>query len=529
MKTIYFSIHADANLIFSESPKSLQSHKVVDYIPGSAVWGALASRLYQSDNYDEQQLWELLQNEHLQVLNGYKAVKQNSLDLRSLPVPLSWNKNKYACQKDFHRIYNTTKAWPDINPFQPKQQRGGYVGGQQIIDITTETTVKTAIDFTTKAAKEGHLYGYQSIAKEQCFIMPLRVDDNYICSDLQTRIIRHLTAITHLGRSRSGEFGQVSITQLPAPVKIPVNVNVESKDTVIWCTSDIYLPNGLDPIAPFKFCGISSLDNVQIDWSRSAVQRKQIRLYNRKRAGFDSVLDVLTKGSVLVLTQPIPHDTAQLLQAHGLGRKRQLGLGEVVVNPVWSQFAELDLQLQISQDNTSKTLVFSGIDFPEAPGFAATTTNEVLPIVDSIFITRLREKQARDEIVVGVNSTLLFDIATFIQSARQQSADVLPNVAFGPSPSQWRKIVRHCERFKGNQKKMFTGLFAQVDPVINHKIKDWQICLKDGTTLINHLELLWQNHSVATIQKVAKTLAQFDTSNNNGLHRLTQFNQQHVS
>ena len=275
-----------------------QQHQCLGYVPGSALWGALACQLYEHGAFPEDMLWHLLHNDTCQFGMAIPCKVQLIYIYRPFPVSSAWVQNKYAPKTD-DTLYNLAQGLPQLGStqtFQAKKLSASFIGADlEMISPQLMTTVKTAIDRTTKTAQDSQLFGYQAIAAGVEFIAPVRFDDSQVDASVQASIMQTLCSITHLGRSRSGEFGEVSIESLSMPSQLPETVDTTQKLNVLWCISDVYLPNGLDMTAPLKYAAGADLDGISIDWSKSIVTRRQVRNFNRVRGGFDSTMDVIQR------------------------------------------------------------------------------------------------------------------------------------------------------------------------------------------------------------------------------------------
>lgn len=497
MITHYLKIIARSALIFSESPRTGQQHHSLDYVPGTALWGALASRLYESGAFPEDMLWHLLHSEACQLGNGYPAQLTDDALHRTLPVSSAWTMNKYAEQAE-PALYNLAQGFPQLRDgqaFQPKKLSASFVGeGLQLHKSNFVTSVKTAINRDTKTAQEGQLYGYQAIPSGVTFVAAVRFDEQQIEAQLQDAILRSLSEITHLGRSRSGEFGEVAIEILGQPEQTPAALDTTQRLNVLWCLSDVYLPNGLNFSAPLQHASSEDVDNINIDWAKSVITRRQVRLFNRARGGFDSTLDVIEKGSVIVLEQPIAHGSAQYISQSGLGRMRQCGFGEVMFVPPWYAHSQLSSDVMPAFVSFKVAQASSSVEAPAAQQEA------------SAFIHRLTERSEQRFIGTGANRDDIYAIVEFMLSARR-SHNIPVNKSMGPSTTQWRNVLRMCE-FSADNKALNQALFGE-DGLISKATKNhqWQITNKQGTTLADYLKDKWHHADGKGLARTIKLLA----------------------
>lgn len=492
MKTLYFLLTAKSPLIFNESPKTTTQHLALDYIPGSAVLGAVLAKEYGKRKRVDNTIWQIFYNDTVQFRNGYIAQESSECISRCLPNASAWNTNKYDQKAKHKQLFNACQGFPIFTSgsyFQPQPKKGHYFSSDlNEIKVGMTTVVKTAIDRITKTAAESQLYGYSAITEGQKFILPIVINKLNTSDDFVSDIVETVCSITHLGRSRTGEFGEVNISLLEHSADdIPIaesntntsvaNVNID----VIWCISDLYLPNGLNHQQPFKFCGVDAINEYQINWDKSVIKRNQISLFNRKRGGFDSTLDVIKKGSVIVLKQALPDEVRNNINTTGLGRRRCDGFGEVILNPAWFYSKEVRAEdCQYSSKITLKNEV----------------TQSLLEETD--FIKALKARVLTNVAPLVSNAGLVKGIVEFYLSSRRANK-VPERESFGPSGTQWHTLSQTCREYAANDQSntLAEKLFGKEGLISKQtKMKDWQIKNEDDITFSDYLQkLICSNHS----------------------------------
>ncbi len=160
MNTQHFNIQLKQPLIVSQQAATAGQHQSLDYIPGSAILGMVASQLYA----------QLTPEEALQVFHSGAVRFSDALPVHqgqtAYPVPLCWHHSKGT---DYHRkdcldpkeIYDVSrKDRAQLAGKQPVQLRQFYVTEQgRRWQPNKVQTLKTAIDADKNSAADGQLFG----------------------------------------------------------------------------------------------------------------------------------------------------------------------------------------------------------------------------------------------------------------------------------------------------------------------------------------------------------------------------------
>ncbi|KAI5911978.1 hypothetical protein PA01_00085 [Azoarcus sp. PA01] len=209
MPSAAFDIVLEQPVIISQQSATAGAHQSLDYIPGSAVLGLAAARLYAT--LPAAAAWTFFHSGRVRFGDGLPVTASGEL---AYPVPLSWHTYKGESARS---AGDTLRAEALFDPTlhatsterQPVQLRGGYatVAGQ-FLQPAHESTLKTAIDPDTGMAAESQLFGYQALSAGQWFRTTIRADEDIDATLWQT-LLTHLAGPARLGRSRSAQFGAV--------------------------------------------------------------------------------------------------------------------------------------------------------------------------------------------------------------------------------------------------------------------------------------------------------------------------------
>lgn len=331
MNYAVFEIELEQPVIISKQAASAGAHQSLDYIPGAALLGLAASRLYA--DLPKDQAWILFHSGQVRFGDGLPHGGGET----GLPVPISLHHYKGESAADDRVLRAASLFDPALftvdSQRQPVQMRGGYTtaSGRQLRPGNLQV-LKTAIDRDTGMAAESQLFGYSALAAGQRFRFELRADAD-VTPELWQQVLKRLQGRARLGRSRSAQFGRVSIrvvdgAQPPAPPEC------RGTDLTLWLLSDLLLSEHGQPcqIPHPHLLGLPQGS----EWlpERSFLRGRRYSSYNGYRRRYDSERQVIERGSVLrfKLSRALSADERSALQ-NGLGLMAECGLGAAAVNP----------------------------------------------------------------------------------------------------------------------------------------------------------------------------------------------------
>lgn len=430
---IYYTLTLKDALVLSQSSATTNNHLCLDYIAGSAVLGAMATRLYPA--LTAEQSWQLFHSGACQFGPAYPLYEGEI----ALPVPAAWHSVKNSAQRHYYNLAATAFEREPTKQYQ--QYRDGFVTANGIkVQPRQSLTSRTAIDPATQRAKDSQLYSYAYLEPEQQFAGWIEADEALIAL-----LEPHLSGELRLGRARSGEFGRVSIA-ITHPESTPAVQNL-GKRLVIWCLSDLELIDmlGMPSLSPQPAMLHPALQG-SLDTARSFIRTHKVRRFNRARQGFDSEQYLISKGSVLAfdLTQAAPDEVLQALVEQGAGLNRQQGPGWLAVNPAWAEQAEpehnsLFSPLRVAQPDNNNPAVAS-VETPLLKWIQHRLNSE-------------QGDQHREQTV----QALLHRLLDAYHQARGYHR-ILPGYSAGPSASQWRRIAE-VVRQHNHVEKCFPAIF----------------------------------------------------------------------
>ncbi len=494
---IYYQLTTIDPVIVSQTTASTNNHECLDYIPGSAILGALAGEHYTK--MSEEQSWNAFHNGMVKFGSCYALVNKQI----ALPTPASWHFDKDTQPVDDNKyksecISNHTAAsFKCDESKQYKQCRDGYLNNQgYIADINKSNTTKTALDSKTGSAKDQQLFSYSYLHARQKFIGWIECDDVQLLNQLKTSLNKTL----HIGRSRNTEFGRVALEVID--VSIP-EISNQPNEIVLWCLSDCEFINefGMPTLTPQGKDIHKQLNDATLVPERSFIRTNRISLFNQKRQGFDSEQILISKGSVLTfsLEQPVSDELLTQL-SQGVGVNQQYGLGWVSINPTWTNNAEL-----------TENELFSAYQIPPSsqPKKQEVVVNSPLTTWLSAQVKQKDDSKATQEKV----NELALNIVKLYQNARRYNSIINSNEA-GPSSTQWSRIrMEVSQNNKQWQRAVFNG--EQAICKANNDELGWGIKVQSEngqSNFADEIEGLLSSQTTDIMRLLIEQLGRYDLS-----------------
>ena len=332
----------------SAHASSAGPHETLDYLAGSALWGA-ASPLYAT--WAKKGEWNKIEAVfHSGKVRFLPGLPAGSGGRALLPAPLSWHFKKGAKFADMGRLSLSddvklvslcASEWNFERDGQPQQVRGGWFspdGDYQTVE--REHQAKTAIDEKKfDRANDGQFFGYTAIAADKSFIARVEADADTPGWD---EVVKHLRARKELrlGRSKTAEYGRASAELVDdSKWAIPAaNASGPADCVFIHALTDLALvdSNGQPTLHPDP--SVFGLSGWDLNPERTFIQVRSYSLWNRFRGAHDSERQVIKAGSVIAFKK----STASVASSGPGGSKqgyslawRENGLGLFAVNPAY--------------------------------------------------------------------------------------------------------------------------------------------------------------------------------------------------
>jgi len=457
MKRIGLAIELLDDAVFSATAATEGGHVGLDRIPGSALLGVAAARLYQELG---EVAFTAFHSGRIRFGDGLPDTAAGP----AWPMPLCWHRDKLKDPVKEGRLladrltnFLHTQRLPGGEERQPKQMRTGYVAADgAYVRPRSATRLKTAIDPATGRVAGGQLFGYQALLRGQSFIATLEADDT-VDEALWERIQGALIGEVILGRSRSAEYGRARIRAIAPPVWEAGEGR--PGEAVLWLLSDLALADedGLPVLQPEgRHFG---LPGARVDWSRTFLRSRRYSPWNAARHGYDQEREVLTAGGVITLTGVDEGDRQALLRRleGGWGLYREGGLGRIWVDPPLLATPQPEFE--------------SG---PEPASSAVPPRRPEHPLVAWLEGGDESWKGEGEQAAVDFES----DYRRLMQAARRLAAVVGEDEVFGPSKSQWGAVLE-CAREADSADTLLERLFQGDGAVVKPKGEGWNVQVRN--------------------------------------------------
>lgn len=495
---LYYRLSTKEPLVISQSTATTNNHLGLDYIPGSAVLGAIASRLYSQ--LSKEQSFALFHSGACRFGPVYPLV-DNEI---ALPVPASW----HGLKGDAAKLSN--HAAPDFvrdETQQYKQRRQGYINHHlKVAEVKQGLTTRTALDADLRV-KDGQLYTYTTLQAGQHFGGWIEVDS----AEFLDLIKPFLNTELNIGRSRSSEFGRV---QLHCPPEQPAvhEINSLGNTVVLWCLSDTQC---FDALGSPTFTPDLHMLHPQLEGSldkgKSFIRTRRVRRFNRARNGLDSEQQLIAAGSVLVyqLNQAADITMLQTLAQQGIGANRQQGLGWVQVNPAWAAQSQ------------PQGVLFKPLVLPPPPQQEINESSTPLLQWVQQQLAVNKDLQEMEQQVRALHQK----ICAAYESARKYN-NLPPYYQAGPGSSQWRRLDELVKNQDNWQLAAFSGE-AAVCKAQNDEL-GWGLSWQQGKQMTNFADFAQQHLSglsAKAMRKFLEQLCRFDPSDYHSLDAYKKFSQ----
>lgn len=323
--------------VFSERSATEGGHRGLDYVPGAALLGAAAARLYSTLTADDAFLMF-----HSGRVRFSNALPVGPAGVDTFPVPLSWHyaKDVEPYVKSDGRRLDRAQIWnfkamssPELpDGKQSKQIQRGYVTlAGELIRPDLALRLKTAIDPSTGRAQEAALFGYQALPAGTVLQASITADAD-VAAALLSQLQQVLTGELLLGRSRSAEYGHA---EAQVRERIPIQQSPAGDgELTLWLLADLAALDNCGQPTLYPRPEWLGLPTGKLLVEKSFLRTRRYSPWNAHRHGRDLERQVIAQGSVLVFSLEQPLEASHLAAINaGLGAFREGGLGRVWIDP----------------------------------------------------------------------------------------------------------------------------------------------------------------------------------------------------
>lgn len=364
----HFDCRLLSDVVVTSSPSTEGFPESLDYLPGAKFLGIVAAELYEEK--EPQRTLDLFHNGKVCFGDAHPAIGGK----RCLKMPLVWSINKGGKlgENDVfqHHSIMSHQALAEKG-IQLKQLRNSYFQPEtgECIDFKQTFRIKSAYDSNFRRSEDKKMYGYYALPAGSNWRFTVSSSNETLLELVKSK----LEGSKRIGRSRSAEYGLVSISFIEKMKAEPINLTIGSH--VLYLDSAICLPvdfeGHLECLFPSK--------TVKVDYAKSQIRTRVYQSWNRRRHALDADRLILERGSVIVLSVIGTIDANRIIG--GIGERVSEGFGRVLIDPSF---------FKIKPDTEFIALSLKELKFNlEGFGYSAT-----LPAIQSQLIKLLEQRKA---------------------------------------------------------------------------------------------------------------------------------------
>ena len=328
MRELKFEITFKSPIILQAASNTQGKMSLLDFIPGSAFLGMVASRYNEfSDPFKIFHSGAVKFCDALPIKDGKEFFK----------IPLSYFHEKLDSSKIYnHHLlcrYNDNDRDKFEDFIQLKQMRSGYINDEnEQLSFVYDFSQKSAYDKEARRSKDSQMYGYEAFRAGQKWKFGVKFNESVSQNEIDL-VKETLERSTRLGKSKSAEYGAVKIEFIGEQKDENKNFTPPEKYTFIYAKSRLALidENG-NPSYDVKYI-LPNLSQNNIDYGKTQIRVSQFTPYNGTRATKDYERICINKGSVIALKDLSSEQVAEL--KNGVGAYLSEGFGEVLINPLF--------------------------------------------------------------------------------------------------------------------------------------------------------------------------------------------------
>lgn len=320
MREFRFEITFKSPIILQASSNTQGKMSSLDFIPGSAFLGMVASRYSDfSDPFKIFHSGAVKFCDATPIKDGKEFFK----------IPLSYFHEKL----DGSKIYNHhLLSREESEKFtQLKQMRSGYINDEkEKLSLKYEYSQKSAYDKERRRSMDSQMYGYEAFRAGMKWRFSVKFEPGVSEDDI-SRAKETLERSTRLGKSKSAEYGAVEIKFIGENTDEIQSFTPPEGYTFVYAKSRLALidENG-NPSYDVKYI-LPNLSANSVDYKKTQIRISNFTPYNGARSTKDYERACINKGSVIALKNLSAEQIAAL--KNGVGAYLSEGFGEVLINP----------------------------------------------------------------------------------------------------------------------------------------------------------------------------------------------------
>ena len=406
MRELRFEITFKSPIILQASSNTQGKMSSLDFIPGSAFLGMVASRYSDfSDPFKIFHSGAVKFCDATPIKDGKEFFK----------IPLSYFHEKL----DGSKIYNHhLLSREESEKFtQLKQMRSGYINDEkEKLSLKYEYSQKSAYDKERRRSMDSQMYGYEAFRAGMKWRFSVKFDANVSKDDIN-RAKETLERSTRLGKSKSAEYGAVEIKFIGENTDEIQSFTPPEGYTFVYAKSRLALidENG-NPSYDVKYI-LPNLSANSVDYKKTQIRISNFTPYNGARSTKDYERACINKGSVIALKNLSAEQIAAL--KNGVGAYLSEGFGEVLINPWFLNGGDakdnpIEFQKEAETEHSTKEIPIQS-DLAKFLKQKQTTKDQALEIAERVadFIKSHKDKFSKiSKSQWGAIRSICRDVAT---------------------------------------------------------------------------------------------------------------------
>lgn len=211
MKIIEFLIKTDSPVAFADKSSDSILYATKNYIPGSAVRGALANEYIKKYKpeipYKDERFFDLFLSGKVRFLPAYPLGAEEMAAAESFVMPLSIMRSKDGSKViDLASDANISPRFKKLNGYLLKAEDGFY---KPEADLKIEMHMsRSGEDERIKgSSKDGKIFNYEYIEPEQIFKGAF-ISDDEVAASFETMLVKLKRDTLYLGKSKNAQYGK---------------------------------------------------------------------------------------------------------------------------------------------------------------------------------------------------------------------------------------------------------------------------------------------------------------------------------
>ena len=338
MRALRYKCTLLSDIVLNPRSATAGLKQTLDYIPGNNFLGIVASKLYPDETLlSATEKLRLFHTDAVRFGDAHPGTNNN----RTIRIPASMYYPKTKSLSEAIYIHHLIEDFESLKSMQLKQAREGfYTFGKDAINaisINKSFAIKSGYDRDYRRSKDEAMYGYESLNKGLELFFEISLSDR-ISKELEALIDNAISGTQRVGRSRSAQYGLVSIERCEYNMPSSTNTSFEIvTEAGLKMFMTVYADSRLifldeNSYATFqpdaKSLGFSE---GEIRWDLSQIRTFQYAPWNFKRQAYDTDRCGIEKGSVFVVMV----EKDQIPATEFVGSYLNEGFGHVIFNPVF--------------------------------------------------------------------------------------------------------------------------------------------------------------------------------------------------